>query len=263
MFCGRLRTKGGPQRSVRVASRCAPVIRSSPQGATIVTHPRTRSSGARASSQSGHRHRRRRLVPTAGRHVGHGRIAEKDHAQPPARTAEQAGPVTLNLAVHQDVKTEPVAVETQARVEVANYHDRVVNRAWHSRTLATDASRRPRPLGHGGMTWAQSDSSLAEPRSRRSRCLTVARQTLPIRHLRNRSARRPPRRRERPGCGPALPRLRESSRCLRAARSAAACKRTSLSLPWPSSHRAPTAGLLLQRRMAVACAATVGARVHR
>jgi hypothetical protein len=44
---------------------------------------------------------------------------------------------------------------------------------------------------------------------------------------------------------------------------AAACKRTSLSLPWPGSHRAPTAGLLLQRRMAVACAETVGARVHR
>ena len=42
--------------------------------------------------------------------------------------------------------------------------------------------------------------------------------------------------------GPALPRLRESSRCLLAARSAAACKRTSLSLPWPSSHRALTAG---------------------
>ena len=29
--------------------------------------------------------------------------------------------------------------------------------------------------------------------------------------------------------------------------------------PWPSSHRAPTAGLLLQGRVAVACAATVGA----
>jgi len=29
--------------------------------------------------------------------------------------------------------------------------------------------------------------------------------------------------------------------------------------PWPSSHRAPTAGLLLQGRVAVACSATVGA----
>ena len=51
------------------------------------------------------------VTDRAGRHVGHGRIAEKDHAQSPAGTAEQAGPVTLNLAVHQDVKTEPVAVE--------------------------------------------------------------------------------------------------------------------------------------------------------
>jgi len=47
---------------------------------------------------------------------------------------------------------------------------------------------------------------------------------------------------------------------LLAARSAAACKRTSLSLPWPSNHPAPTpALLLLKRRMAVAFAATVGA----
>ena len=64
------------------------------------------------------------------------------------------------------------------------------------------------------------------------------------------------------GC-PRLPRLRESSRCLPAARSAATGKHTSLSVPWPSSHRAPTPALLLQRRVAVACAATVGARVRR
>jgi hypothetical protein len=67
------------------------------------------------------------------------------------------------------------------------------------------------------------------------------------------------RRRRRPerlvasASAPALPRLRASSMCLLAARSAAACKRTSLSLPWPRSHPAPTAALLrLKRRMAVA-----------
>ena len=58
------------------------------------------------------------------------------------------------------------------------------------------------------------------------------------------------RRRRRPewlvasASAPALPRLRESSMCLLAARSAAVCKRTTLSVPWPSSHRALTPALL-------------------
>ena len=83
------------------------------------------------------------------------------------------------------------------------------------------------------------------------------------RQLRNWSPRRPPWRHGRPGRRPALPWLRESSMCLPAARSAAACKRTTLSLPLTQQPPAPTAGLLLQRRTVVACAATVGARVHR
>ena len=67
----------------------------------------------------------------------------------------------------------------------------------------------------------------------------------PIRHLRNWSPRRPPWRRGRPGRRPALPWLRESSMCLPAARSAAACKRTTLSLPLTQQPPAPTGGLLL------------------
>ena len=43
---------------------------------------------------------------------------------------------------------------------------------------------------------------------------------------------------------PHSPRWRESSMCFLAARSVAVCKRTWLSLPWPSGHRVPTALLL-------------------
>ncbi len=90
--------------------------------------------------------------------------------------------------------------------------------------------------------------------SRRDRSSPATRQSRVSRR------RRRPERLVASASAPALPRLRESSMCLLAARSAAACKRTSLSLPWPSSHRAPTpALLLLKRRMAVAFAAIFGA----
>ena len=59
-----------------------------------------------------------------------------------------------------------------------------------------------------------------------------------------------------PPSGPALPRLRESPRCLPAARSAATCKHSCLSLAWRSAHRAPRRG---RCGRGVAFAATVGA----
>jgi hypothetical protein len=79
-----------------------------------------------------------------------------------------------------------------------------------------------------------------EPRQRRSRgCSRQPKgrarrargERREFRHLRNWSPRQPPWRRVRPGRRPASPWSREWSMCLPTARSAAACKRTTLSLP--------------------------------
>ena len=51
------------------------------------------------------------------------------HAQ--AGHAEQIRPVTLNLPVLQQIQTEPVPVEAQAGLEVADHHHGMMNSSGH------------------------------------------------------------------------------------------------------------------------------------
>ena len=114
------------------------------------------------------------------------------------------------------------------------------NSDWQRVMAASTLSGDPRWPSH-----ARSAASAA-PVAQKSRTHRRRARGPPIRQSRG-----PHRRRwSRPLAGsdgrPALTRLRESSRCLLAAQSAAACKHTSLSLAWRSGHLGPRRSLLVR-----------------
>jgi hypothetical protein len=78
------------------------------------------------------------------------RIAEEDRAQPAAGGVEETRPVTLDLSVLQQVKAEPVPVEAQAGVEVADDQHSVMNGGTHSASslaVAADGTVQRRRVG--------------------------------------------------------------------------------------------------------------------
>ena len=56
----------------------------------------------------------------AGVVVGNSRVAEEDRAHVAAGRVEQIRPITLHLAVLQQVQAKPVPIEAQAGLEVAD-----------------------------------------------------------------------------------------------------------------------------------------------
>ena len=63
--------------------------------------------------------------------VWNARVAEEDRVRATARRAEQIRPVTLNLPVLQQIQAEPVPVEAQAGLEVADHHHGMMNSSGH------------------------------------------------------------------------------------------------------------------------------------
>jgi hypothetical protein len=60
------------------------------------------------------------------------RVAEEDRSQAATGGVEETRPVTLDLPVLQQVEAEPVPVEAQAGVEVADDHHGMMNGCRHS-----------------------------------------------------------------------------------------------------------------------------------
>ena len=59
------------------------------------------------------------------------RVAEENRAHAPAGRAEEIRPVTLNLAVLQQIQAETVRVEAQAGLQVADRHHGMMNSPGH------------------------------------------------------------------------------------------------------------------------------------
>ncbi len=67
----------------------------------------------------------------AGVVVGSSRVAKEDRPQTAAGGVEQVRPVTLDLPVLQQVEAEPIPVEAQAGVQVADDHHGMMNSYRH------------------------------------------------------------------------------------------------------------------------------------
>jgi len=82
---------------------------------------------------------------TPGVVVRNPRITQEDRPQPATGGVEQARPVALDVSVLQRVQAEPVPVEAQAGVEVADDQHGVVNGGTHSASSLAAAGGRHGP----------------------------------------------------------------------------------------------------------------------
>ena len=56
----------------------------------------------------------------AGEDVGQVSVSQEDSAKTAARSAEQIGPLSLDLEVRKHIETKPVPVEAETGVEIAD-----------------------------------------------------------------------------------------------------------------------------------------------
>ena len=84
----------------------------------------------------------------AGLVVRDSRVAQEHRPQAGAGRAEQFGPVAFDLPVGQQVQAQPVAVEPQAGLEVADHHDRMMYSSGHGTQASKSALTESGPGGY-------------------------------------------------------------------------------------------------------------------